>query len=336
MSEFGSKPVASVSLDMDNLWSYLKTRGDPEWERRPSYLEALVPRMLDVFGENGITTTVFAVGADVAREDGAKAVANVSAAGHEIGNHSYEHEPWLHRYSRAQLDDELAMTEAAVVAAGGLRPTGFRGPGYSLSPELLEVLAARDYVYDASTLPTWIGPLARAYYFRQSKLSAAERAKRSALFGSAGEGLRSVRPYRWTLSDGRPGPIELPVSTMPLVRVPIHVSYLIHLHQISPRTAAAYFATALRLCEWRGIGPSILLHPLDLLDHKDAPRMEFFPGMALAASTKVAVLGSALRALTARFDVVGTGEQVRRLGRSDLARSRPAAAAGPRRVVRWR
>ena len=39
-------PNASVSLDMDNLWSYLKTHGDPTWESRPSYLEALVPRML--------------------------------------------------------------------------------------------------------------------------------------------------------------------------------------------------------------------------------------------------------------------------------------------------
>jgi hypothetical protein len=26
------KPLASLSLDLDNLWSYMKTHGDPGWE----------------------------------------------------------------------------------------------------------------------------------------------------------------------------------------------------------------------------------------------------------------------------------------------------------------
>ena len=31
-----SKPIASLSLDLDNLWSYQRTHGDPEWEQRGS------------------------------------------------------------------------------------------------------------------------------------------------------------------------------------------------------------------------------------------------------------------------------------------------------------
>jgi len=98
-------PVASVSLDMDNLWSYMKIHGDPEWEKRPSYLDALVPRMLEMYDRHGLTATVFVVGADAAREDGAKAVAEIHAAGHEVANHSYEHEPWLHTYARSALEE---------------------------------------------------------------------------------------------------------------------------------------------------------------------------------------------------------------------------------------
>jgi peptidoglycan-N-acetylglucosamine deacetylase len=26
-----SKPIASLSLDLDNKWSYMKTHGDPGW-----------------------------------------------------------------------------------------------------------------------------------------------------------------------------------------------------------------------------------------------------------------------------------------------------------------
>src|SRR5215217_991591 len=83
-----------------------------------------------------------------------------------LANHSFGHEPWLHRYSRAELEVELAKTEDAIVAAGAPRPLGFRGPGYSVTKDVLEVLVDRGYSYDASTLPTWVGPLARAYHNR--------------------------------------------------------------------------------------------------------------------------------------------------------------------------
>ncbi|MBY8851596.1 MULTISPECIES: polysaccharide deacetylase family protein [Saccharothrix] len=298
--------TASVSLDLDNLWAYLKTHGDPAWEGRPSFLPTAVPRLLEVFGEHGLTTTVFVVGADAEREDGARAVADIAAAGHEVANHSYGHEPWLHRYSRVELEAELVRTEDAITAAGAPRPTGFRGPGYSVTPTLLGLLAERGYHYDASTLPTWIGPLARAYHNRTAPDGGADD-----LFGGFGRVRAPNTAYRWRVG---PGLVELPVTTMPLLRVPIHGSYLLQLHQVSPRLARGYFRTALRLCRARGVQPSLLLHPTDVLGAAEAPGMGFFPGMAVPGARKVAFLGWVLGALRAHFDVVGTGEHVRRLG----------------------
>ena len=92
-------------------------------------------------------------------------VSGLVARGHEVGNHSFEHESWLHLYTREQLTEEIINAENAIAAVCSQRPRGFRGPGYSWSETLLEVLAARDYLFDASTLPTYLGPLARAYYF---------------------------------------------------------------------------------------------------------------------------------------------------------------------------
>ncbi|MEU4804214.1 polysaccharide deacetylase family protein [Actinosynnema sp. NPDC023587] len=310
--------VASVSLDLDNLWAYLKTHGDPAWERRPSFLPTATPRLLEVFAEHGLTTTVFVVGADAVRDDGAAAVAAISAAGHEVANHSFGHEPWLHRYSRAELEAEVVRAEDALVAAGAPRPVGFRGPGYSVTPDLLDVLAERGYRYDASTLPTWIGPLARFYHNR----SAPSTEDSSELFGGFAEVFAPNRAYRWDS-----GPVELPVTTMPLLRVPVHGSYLLRLHQFSPALARGYFRTALRLCRLRGVSPSLLLHPTDVLGAAEAPGMEFFPGMAVPAARKVALLGWALGALRRHFEVVGTGEHVARLG-ADL----PVRAA--RRLAR--
>ena len=39
------KPCASLSLDIDNLWSYMKTHGDRGWEDLPSYFDLVVPRI---------------------------------------------------------------------------------------------------------------------------------------------------------------------------------------------------------------------------------------------------------------------------------------------------
>jgi peptidoglycan/xylan/chitin deacetylase (PgdA/CDA1 family) len=304
-----ARPVASVSVDLDNLWAYLKTHGDPDWARLPSFLPAAVPRLLGVLGAHRVTATFFAVGMDVERDDGAQAVADVSADRHEVANHSYRHEPWLHRYSRAELETELVRTEEAIVAAGAPRPVGFRGPGYSVSPDLLAVLAERGYTYDASVLPTWTGPLARAFHNRTAR--AGER--RDELFGGFSRVLAPNRAHRWRLADGT-HLVELPVTTMPLLRVPVHGAYVLLLHAISPRLARAYFATAIRLCRWLGVGPSLLVHPTDVLGDAEAPGMEFFPGMAVPAGQKIALLDWMLATLRSHFDVVGTGEHVERIG----------------------
>jgi len=304
------RPTASVSVDLDNLWAYLKTHGDPDWERMPSFLPAAVPRLLDVLGEHGVTATAFAVGADAVREDGAAAVAAFASRGHEIGNHSYRHEPWLHRYSRAELVDELARTEEAVVAAGAPVPVGFRGPGYSVSPTLLAVLAERGYAYDASTLPTWVGPIARAVHNRTAP---APDERRAELFGGFSRVLAPNTAHRLRVGGGD-GLVELPVTTMPLLRVPIHGAYALLLYRVSPRLARGYVASALRLCRALGVGPSLLVHPTDVLDAAEAPGMEFFPGMDVPAAEKVALLGWTLAATRARFDVVGTGTHAARFG----------------------
>ena len=43
------KPICSLSLDLDNQWSYMKTHGDPGWEDFPSYLDIVVPRACEIF-----------------------------------------------------------------------------------------------------------------------------------------------------------------------------------------------------------------------------------------------------------------------------------------------
>ena len=95
------KAYASLSLDLDNQWSYMKTHGDPGWQSRPSYLDTVEPRILDFLAARRLTITFFIVGQDAALEKNRAVLGSIAAAGHEIGNHSFRHEPWLHLYTRA-------------------------------------------------------------------------------------------------------------------------------------------------------------------------------------------------------------------------------------------
>ena len=275
---------ASLSLDLDNLWSYLKTHGDAAWVEYPSYLGLVVPHILDLAASSSTTMSVFVVGQDAAIDENGALLSSLSAAGHEIGNHSFRHEPWMNTYPDQEVADELKAAHEAIATATGFEPVGFRGPGFSVSPAVLRTLAGMGYSYDASILPTWIGPLARRYYFRSTSLSPAEAEKRSALCGSARDALMPNTPYEWDLETGRLA--EIPVTTMPLARVPIHVSYVLYLSRISTLLAETYLRLALSACRLRGTGPSILLHPLDLLGGDEVGALEFFPGMDLPGSVK--------------------------------------------------
>lgn len=304
-----STRIASLSLDLDNQWSYMKTHGNPDWASLPSYLDVVTPRFLEFLDGLGCTITVFVVGQDAAEPRHQGVLRSIARAGHEIGNHSFRHEPWLHLYTEQGIESEIASAEVAIEQATGVRPCGFRGPGYSLSQNVLKVLTRRRYAYDASTLPTFIGPLARTYYFMSARLTPEQRAERKKLFGSFRDGLRPLKPYAWRIDEG--SLLEIPVTTMPVLRTPIHLSYILYLAMYSETLALAYFRSAVFACRHAGIEPSLLLHPLDFLGRGEAPPLDFFPAMRVAASTKIDVLNRALRVFTRDFRVVSLRDHAR-------------------------
>jgi len=297
------KPLASLSLDLDNQWSYMKIHGEAGWETFPSYLDVFVPYVLKVLNELQLKITFFIVGQDAAFEKNHAYLKAIADAGHEIANHSFKHETWLHLYTKTEMRQEIDSAHTILKEVTGKEPIGFRGPGYSWSSTLLEVLTEKGYVYDTSTLPTVIGPLARWYYFRTSNLSKQEKKDRNEIFGKFSDGFRKLKPYYWKSRKDKKV-MELPVTTMPIFRIPFHLSYLLYISNISMYLMMAYLNCAIFLCKLTKTEPSFLLHPLDLIGGDEISSLAFFPGMNIKSERKIYIFKKVMQKLSKHYTLV--------------------------------
>lgn len=305
-----NKPPASISLDLDNQWSYMKIHGDDGWEGFPSYFDIFIPHILKVLEELDLKITFFIVGQDAQIKENHQSLKNLVNDGHELGNHSFKHETWLHLYTKKELREEIDRAHSIITEVTDHEPVGFRGPGFSWSNELLEVLAEKGYLYDASTLPTIIGPLARLYYFRTSNLSKQEKKDRKEIFGKFSDGFRRIKPYFWKLGNGK-SLLEIPVTTMPIFRIPFHLSYLLYLSNYSTQLMMLYLYCSIYLCKLTKTQPSFLLHPLDLIGGDQISSLAFFPGMNISSERKIFIFKKVIITLNKHFNLVKMSEHLR-------------------------
>lgn len=299
----GAKPIASISLDLDNQWSYMKTHGDPHWERLQSYFDIVIPAILDILARLNLKTTFFIVGQDAALEKNQDVLKLITEQGHEVGNHSFHHEPWMILYKKNKIEKEILESEEQIFRVTGQKPVGFRGPGFVWSKKILEILADNKYLYDASILPTYIAPLARKYYFWTSNLTKKEKRQRKNIFGSLKDVIRPVKPYLWHLNSLKTL-LEIPITTIPILKTPFHLSYLIYLSRFSIDLMFLYLRIAITLCRITKTEPSFLLHPLDLIGGDQIPELAFFPGMDIYRDQKIYFFKKALEELSKHFMLV--------------------------------
>ena len=297
------KSSIGLSIDMDNQWSYMKTHGDSGWDKYPSYFKVLIPTVIELLQEMEIPITFFLVGKDLEDDENVKAVEKITSNNYTVANHSFKHEPWMHTYNYDEINKEIQKTDYLLKNITGQKAIGFRGPGFSFSTDLFKVLIDNNYKYDASTLPTFIGPLARLYYFKTAKLSKEEQNKRKLLFGRATEGFRKNRPHMKKVEKDK-RILEIPVTTYPIIRSPIHLSYLIYLYRVDIKLLNLYLDSAIFFLKTFCIPISFLLHPLDFLGGDSVKSLEFFPGMDLNTKEKLAVVQHVLKRLNQNFQIV--------------------------------
>jgi peptidoglycan-N-acetylglucosamine deacetylase len=146
---FRATLCVTPDFDAASIWMSWGARGARALSRGEFGATTGAPRLLELFDRLGIESTWFVPGHTA--ETWPTISAEISARGHEIGNHGYLHEAF----------DQLSLDEArAVVRKGndvlekvtGQRPQGMRVPAGDFEGSLLKALVDEGFRYDSSLL----------------------------------------------------------------------------------------------------------------------------------------------------------------------------------------
>lgn len=210
-----------LNVDVDNLWNYELEFGSPPSGRNDLLFEQAMPKMLEIFAHHKARATFFVVGRDLEGLSCRQFCKEAAFQGHEIANHSYSHLGHPHRLTFSEKESEILRCHELIEKYTGIAPVGFRGPGYYVDKEMIQVLLRENYLYDSSVLPSFATQL-MSFYILVSTGRWIDK-----MFGRK----------RWMFASQKVTQIynnsmpekflyELPVTTAPFLRWPIHTTYL--------------------------------------------------------------------------------------------------------------
>jgi peptidoglycan-N-acetylglucosamine deacetylase len=285
--------LACVSVDLDEIHHYEAIHGLGPASPSHAVYDLAVPRFEAFSAAAGLPLTFFVVGEDVERPANKQTLERLTSAGHELGNHSWRHRYDLTLLSSEQMRSEVERGARAIEAATGVRPSGFRAPGYLLNDRLARVLEACAVSYDSSVFPC------PTYYAAKLAALAAHRLRGRAsrsLVDSPKVLLAPRTPYRIGspyFRRGR-GLLELPIQVTPGLRLPVIGTAL----TLAGPTLAGWLLAQVAHEPF----VNLEFHGMDLLEVGDGLRAlaRYQPDLNVPLAKKRAALRSVVELLRAR------------------------------------
>jgi hypothetical protein len=149
-----SPRLCAVSVDLDEIPNYYAIHGRAgATEASTAVYDRALPRLQGLARDLDVPMTFFAVGSDLDRPAAATQLAAAARAGHALGNHTQSHLYDLTRRDRATIAREIDEGTRAIERATGVRPRGFRAPGYTITDEVFALLGELGYAWDSSVFP---------------------------------------------------------------------------------------------------------------------------------------------------------------------------------------
>jgi len=145
-----------ITVDVEEWFhghNYLHKVPPETWDSQDSRVEKGMVACLDLLDRHSAKATFFVLGWTAERHS--QVVQESNRRGHEIGCHSHVH-PEVFWMSRDEFRADCEKALAAIAAAGGGQPAGYRAPSFSITPSVhdyLDILQELGFRYDCSIFP---------------------------------------------------------------------------------------------------------------------------------------------------------------------------------------
>jgi peptidoglycan-N-acetylglucosamine deacetylase len=220
---------AAISMDVDTLESIYKGQGS---RRTGGYTHAEMRIGLENFSRflepYRAKATLFTVGNDYRYLENIEPIRAMYSYGHEIANHTFSHAQGFRLLTPEQKENELAEMEDICEKTIGVRPRGFRSPGWNISDDALPILKRRGYIYDSSIFPTSVMPILKMMH--KYTMRRRNRADQTTM-GNIKYMFADPKPYitglNGFLKHGQNGIVEFPVTVTPIFRIPFFATFLV-------------------------------------------------------------------------------------------------------------
>jgi hypothetical protein len=220
-------PTAAVSIDVDTLASIYKGTG---CRRKGGYsyaeMQMGLQNIIQFFASYDCALTLFMVGDDLNFQQNIQPAKELLKAGHEIANHTMHHTQGFRFLPPAQKRAEIIEMESICKDRLGVKPVGFRSPGWNISDEAGPILKELNYSYDSSVFPTSFMPLLKFSHWLSMR--SRPRFDRSTM-GQGSYMFAPRQPYRTSGKSlnivGKDGIVEFPITVSPVLHIPFTATF---------------------------------------------------------------------------------------------------------------
>jgi polysaccharide deacetylase family protein (PEP-CTERM system associated) len=156
MNDVKSGSVAAFSVDVEDYFQVEALRSQCPREKWESFEDRVVPnteRLLGLLEQLSVTGTFFILGWTAQRHP--DLVRRISAAGHEIASHGFDHE-LVYNQSPEAFRRDIRRARELLQDLSGQEVIGYRAPSYTIMTRTLwalPILAEAGYRYDSSIFP---------------------------------------------------------------------------------------------------------------------------------------------------------------------------------------
>lgn len=302
------KKLVSFHIDIDSPKKLLKFYGIKDIKYSDDDLDyfytVAMNRALKVLERNNIYATFFCVGDELESSVPAQEMIKMAfSAGHEIANHTYSHVYGLTRLDQKEIISEIEKCARVIENVTGIRPVGFRSPGYDINNTIIEILENLGYKYDASGFWSMLNLAAKACLRIKSKdkniysgfVLGLDTLPVSAYFPSQDNWLKRVS-YRKIA--------ELPLPRTRIFNMPFYNNFNLMLPPLYARFAVNlmnqdYFV--------------YLFHLIEFVDCNDKipPELHIHPNIRTRLDKKLNFIDGIIKDIVNRYSAIKTNEFIK-------------------------